>query len=118
MCSARRGINLGADAGANSPAVAVDEVAIDAGTMVRILFENGEITAGCGVPGLAGRDRTVGPDLLSDHSIRALLGKGNNNVDVVRRRLSKQRLIHLQRLLAANVCGRASHLLRLCRRSW
>jgi hypothetical protein len=39
-------------------------------------------------------------------------------VDVVRRRLSKQRLIHLQRFLAANVCGRAAHLLRLYRRPW
>ena len=87
MCSAGRGIDLGADAGANSPTGAVDEVAIDAGTMVRILFENGEITAGCAVPGLAGRDRTVGHDLLADHQIGALLGKGDNNVDVVRRRL-------------------------------
>ena len=100
MCSARRGINLGADAGANSPTGAVNEVAIDAGTMVRILFHNGEITAGCAVPGLAGRDRTVGHDLLADHQIGALLGKRNNNVDVVRRRLSKQRLIYLQRCLA------------------
>jgi len=118
MGSARRGINLGADAGANSSAVAVDEVAIDAGTVVGILFENGEITAGCGVPGLAGRDRTVGYDLLADHQIGALLRKGNNNVDVVRRRLSKQRLIYRQRGLPANVRGRAAHLLRLCRRSW
>jgi hypothetical protein len=39
-------------------------------------------------------------------------------VDVVRRRLSKQRLIYLQWFLAADVCGRAAHLLRLCRRPW
>src|SRR6478672_4598208 len=103
MCSTRRGINLGADAGANSPARAVYEIAIDAGTMVRILFQNGEITAGCAVPGFAGRDRTVSHDLLADHQIGALLGKGNNNVDVVRRRLLKQRLIYLQRWLGANV---------------
>jgi len=95
MCSAGSGIDLGADAGANSAAGAVDEVAIDAGTMVRILFHNGEITAGRAVPGLAGRDWTVSHDLLADHQIGALLGKGNNNVDVVRRRLSKQRLIYL-----------------------
>ena len=116
VCPARCGINLGADACANSPARAVDEVAIDAGTMVRILFENGEITTGCAVPGLAGRDRTIGHDLLADHQIGALLGKGDNNVDVVRRRLSKQRLIYLQRFLAADVCGRAAHLSRLRRR--
>ena len=118
MCSARRGINLGADAGANGPPGAVDEVAIDAGTMVRIFFENGEMPGGRGVPGFAGRDRTVGHDLLADHQIGALLGNGDNNVHVVRRRLFKQRLIHLQRLLAANICGRAAHLLRLWRRPW
>jgi hypothetical protein len=39
-------------------------------------------------------------------------------VDVVRRRLSKQSLIYLQRWLAANVRGRAAHLSRLWRRSW
>ena len=118
MSSARRGINLGADTGANNPTGAVDEVAIDAGTMVRILFENGEITAGCGVPGLAGRDRTVGHNLLADHQISALLGKRNNNVDVVRRRLFEQSLVYLQRFLTANVCGRAAHLARLWRRPW
>ena len=103
MCSAWRGIDLGADSGANSPTGAIDEVAIDAGTMVGILFQNGETTARCSVPGFAGRDRTVGHDLLADHQIGALLGKGNNNVDVVGRRLSEQRLIYLQRFLAANV---------------
>src|SRR5580765_765836 len=119
MCSAGRGINLGADASANSPAGAVDEVAIDTGTMVRIFFHNGEITAGCAVPGLAGRDRTVGHDLLADHQIGALLGKGNNNVHVVRRRLPKQRLIYLQWWLAANVSRRFAHLLLwLGRRPW
>ena len=119
MGSARRGINLGADAGANSSAVAVDEVALDTRTMVRILFENGETTAGCAVTGLAGRDRTVGYDLLADHQKGALLGKGNNNVDVVRRRLPKQRLIYLQWWLAANVSRRFAHLLLwLGRRPW
>jgi len=118
MCSTGRGINLSADAGANSPARAVDEVAIDAGTMVRILFHNGEITAGRAMPGLAGRDRTVGDNLFADHQISALLGKRNNNMDVVRRSLSKQRLIYLQRFLTVNVCGRAAHLSRLRRRSW
>ena len=118
MCSAWCGVNLGADAGANSPARAVDEVAIDAGTMVRILFHNGEITAGRAVPGLARRDRTVGHNLFADHQIGALLGKRNNDVDVVRRRLLKQRLIYLQRFLAVNVCGRAAHLSRLRRRPW
>ena len=103
MCSAGRGIDLGADAGANNPTRSIDEVAIDAGTMVWILFENGEMTAGCAVPGLTGRDRTIGHDFLADHQIGALLGKGNNNVDVVGRRLSEQRLIYLQRFLAANV---------------
>ena len=111
MCPARRGINLGADARANSPTGAVDEVAIYAGTMIRIFFHYGEITAGCAVPGLAGRDRTVGHDLLADHQIGALLGKGNNNVDVVRCRLSEQRLIYLQRCLGANVRRRFAHLL-------
>src|SRR6266481_9361403 len=103
MCSAGGGIDLGADAGANNPTRAVNEVAIDAGTMVRVLFENGEMTGGRAVPGLAGRDRTIGHDLLADHQIGALLGKRDNNVDVVRRRLLKQRLIYLQRWLAANV---------------
>jgi len=95
MCSARRGINLGADASANNPTGAIDEVAVDAGTMVRIFFENGEITAGCAVSSLARGDRTIGHDLLANHQIRALLRKGDNNVDVVRRRLPKQRLIYL-----------------------
>ncbi len=103
MCSAGGGIDLGADAGANNPTRAVNEVAIDAGTMVRVLFENGEMTGGRAVPGLAGRDRTIGHDLLADHQIGALLGKRDNNVHVVRRRLLKQRLIYLQRLLPANV---------------
>lgn len=67
MCSAWRRINLGADAGANNSTGAVDEVAVDAGTMVGVLLENGEITAGCSVAGLTGRDRTVGHDLLPDH---------------------------------------------------
>ena len=118
MCSARRGIDPGADAGANNPTRAVDEVAIDTGTMVRILFPNGEITAGRAVSGLAGRDRTVGHDLLADHQVGALLGKGNNNVNVVRRRLFKQRLIYLQRFLAANVSRRFAHLPWLRRRLW
>ena len=111
MCSARRGINLGADAGANNPTGAVDEVAVDGGTMVWILFENREITAGCAVPGLAGRDRTIRHDLLADHQVGALLGKRDDNVHVVRRCLPEQRLIYLQRLLAANVSRRAAHLL-------
>jgi len=67
MCSAGGGIDVGADAGANNPTGTVDEVAVDAGTMVRVLFENGEMTAGCAVPGLAGRDGTIGHDLLADH---------------------------------------------------
>jgi len=83
MCSARCGIGLSADACANNPTRSIDEVTIDAGTMVRILFHNGEITAGCAVPGLAGRDRTIGHDFLADHQIGALLGKRDNNVDVV-----------------------------------
>ena len=103
MCSAGSGIALGADAGANNPTGAVDEVAIDAGTMIRIFFKNGEMTLRCAVPSFAGRDRTIGHDLLADHQIGALLGKGNNNVDVVRRCLLKQRLIHFQRWLAADV---------------
>src|SRR4029453_17125723 len=86
--------------------------------MVRILFHNGEITAGCAVPGLAGRDRTIGHDLLANHQIGALLGKGNNNVHVVRGRLLKQRLIYLQRCLAANVSRRFAHLLWWRRRPW
>src|SRR5436190_16035264 len=103
MCSTGGGIDLGADAGANNPTRAVNEVAINAGTMIRILFENGEMTARGAVPGLAGRNGTVGHDLLANHQIGALLGKRNDNVHVVRRRLLKQRLIYLQRLLPANV---------------
>src|SRR5947207_15256330 len=99
MCSAGLGIDLGADAGANNPTRSIDEVAIDAGTMVRILFENGEMTAGCAVPGFTGRDWTIGHDFLADHQIGALLGNRDNNVNVVRSRLLKQRLIYLQRLL-------------------
>ena len=87
MCSAWRRINLGANAGANHPAGAVDEIAIDAGMMVGILLENGEITARCSVAGLAGRDRAVGHDLLPDHQIGALLRKRNNNVHIIWRRL-------------------------------
>src|SRR4029453_3439425 len=115
MCSARRGINVGADAGTNDPARAVDEVAIYTGTMVRILFHNGEITAGCAVPGLAGRDRTIRHDLLADHQVGALLGKRDDNVNVVRRCLPEQGLIYLQRLLAADVSRRAAHLWQRCR---
>ena len=118
MCSAGRGIDLGADAGANNPTRSIDEVAIDAGTMVRILFENGKITAGCAVPGLAGRNRTIGHDFLADHQIGALLGKGNNNVDVVRGRLLKQRLIYLQRFLPTDVSRCFAHLSWLRRRLW
>jgi len=103
MCSAGSGIDLGADAGANNPTGAVDEVAVDAGTMVRILFENGKMTGGCAVSGFAGRDRTIGCDLLADHQIGALLGKRDANAHVVRRCLFEHRLIYLQRFLAANV---------------
>jgi hypothetical protein len=39
-------------------------------------------------------------------------------VDVVRGRLLKQRLIYLQRCLAANVSRRFAHLLWLRRRPW
>ena len=118
MRTARRGINFGAYARTNNPTVAVDEVAIDTRPMVGIFFHDGEITAGCGVPGLAGRDRAIGHDLLADHQIGALLGKRNNNVHVVRRGLSEQRLIYLQRFLTVNVRGRASHLARLWRWPW
>ena len=103
MCSTGGGIDLGADAGANDSTGAVNEVAINAGTMVRILFENGEIPARCAVPGLAGRNGTVGHDLLADHQIGALLWKRDDNAYVVWRRLPKQRLIYLQRWLPANV---------------
>ena len=67
MRSARRGINLGADARTDNPTVAVDEIAIDAGTMVGIFFHDGETTAGRGVSGFAGRDRAIGHNLLADH---------------------------------------------------
>ena len=73
MGSAGGGIGLGADSGANNPTRTVNEVAINAGTMVWILFENGEMTGGRAVPGLAGRDWTVGHDLLAYHQIGALL---------------------------------------------
>ena len=118
MCSAGRGIDLGADAGANNPTGAVDEVAIKAGTMVWILFHHGEITPWCAVPGLTGRDRTIGCDLLTYHQIGALFGKRDANVHVVRRCLSKHRLIYLQRFLAANVSRRFAHLFWLRRRPW
>src|SRR5205823_832668 len=55
MCSARRGIDLRADAGANNPTGAVDKVTIDTRTMVRIFFEYREITARCARPGTAHR---------------------------------------------------------------
>src|SRR5215471_1143915 len=110
MCSAGGGIDLGADAGTDNPTGSVDEVAIEAGTMVGIFFENGEMTAGRAVPGLAGRNRTIGHDFLADHQIGALLGKGDNNVHVVRGRLLEQRLIYLQRFLAANVSRCFAHL--------
>ena len=103
MCSTGSGIDLGADAGANDSTGAVNEIAINAGTMVRVLFENGEIPARRAVPGLARRNGTVGHDLLADHQIGALLGKRDDNVDVVWRRLPKQRLIYLQWWLPANV---------------
>src|SRR6516164_2198532 len=110
MCSAWRRIGLRADAGANNPTRAVHEVAIDAGTMIRIFFKNGETTGGCAVPGLAGRDRTIGCDLLADHQIGALPGNRDANVHVVRRGLFEHRLIYLQRFLPANISGRAAHL--------
>ena len=117
MRSAGRGIGLGADAGANNPTRAIDEVAIDAGTMIRIFFKNGEMTGGCAVPGLAGRDRTICCDLLADHQVGALPGNGDANMHVVRRRLFEHRLIYLQRFLPANVSGRAAHLWQR-RRPW
>ena len=95
MRPAGRGIDLGADAGANNPTRTVNEVTVDARPMVRILFENGEVTARRAVPGLAGRDRTIGCDFLADHQIRALLWKRHNDVHVVGSRLFKQRLIYL-----------------------
>ena len=113
MCSAGSGIGLGADAGANNPARAVDEIAINARTMIRIFFENGEMTSGCAVSGLAGRDRTVSRDFLANHQIGALPGNRNANVHIVRRCLFEHGLIYLQRGLAANVGGRAAHLSRL-----
>src|SRR3954469_11653072 len=118
LCSARRGINLCANPGANNSTVAVDEVAIDAGMMVGILLENGEITARRSVAGLAGRDRAVGHNLLPDHQIGALLRKRNNNVHVIWRRLFQQRLVYLQRLLSTDVCRRAAHLARLWCGPW
>src|SRR6516225_5737215 len=110
MCSARRRIDLGADPGANNATRAVDEVAIDTGTMVRIFFENGEMTRGCAVPGLAGRDWTIGCDFVADHQIGTLPGKRDANVHVVRGCLFKHGLIYLQWFLAANVSRRTAHL--------
>src|SRR4051794_18221690 len=118
MCSARRGINLCANPGANNSTVAVDEVAIDAGMMVGILLENGETTARCSVAGLAGRDRAVGHDLLPNHQIGALLEERNNNMHIIWRCLFQQRLVYLQRFLAINVCRRAAHLARLWCGPW
>ena len=95
MCSAGRGIDPRADAGANNPTGAVDEVAIEAGTMVRILFHHGEITPGCAVPGLTGRDRTIGCDFVADHQVGALLRERDANAHVVRSGLPEHRLIYL-----------------------
>ena len=83
MCSAGGGIDLGADAGTDNPTGSVDEVAIEAGTMVGIFFENGEMTAGCAVAFLAGRDWTIGCELVADHQIGALPGKRDANAHVV-----------------------------------
>src|SRR5215468_425505 len=109
MCSAGCGISLRADAGANNPTGPVNEIPIDARTMVRILFQNGEMTLGCAVPSFAGRDWTISCDLVADHQVGALPGNRNANVHVVWRRLFEYRLIYLQRRLGANVSGRAAH---------
>src|SRR6266540_3697197 len=52
MCSAGRSIDFGADACADSAAGAVNKVAINVGTMVRIFFQHTEIARGRSVPRL------------------------------------------------------------------
>src|SRR6266545_4397206 len=118
MCSAGGGIDPSADPCANNTTGAVDEVAIKTGTMVWILFHHGEITPGCAVPGLTGRDRTIGCDFVADHQIGALLRERDANAHVVRRRLFEHRLIYLQWFLTADVSRRFAHLLWLRRRPW
>ena len=44
--AAGRGIDAGTHSGAHGPAASIDEIAVDAGVMVGIFFENREMTSG------------------------------------------------------------------------
>src|SRR5438477_2775769 len=81
MRSARRRIDVSANAAAHDPAAAVDEIAVKAGVMVRILFHDAKVSAWRFVSAFAGRNRSVGDNLLADHQISALFGNGHDDMD-------------------------------------
>src|SRR5947209_8732946 len=67
--SARRRIDVSANAAAHDPAAAVDEIAVKAGVVVRILFHDAKMSAWRFMSTFAGRNRPVGDNLLADHQI-------------------------------------------------
>src|SRR5205807_4912925 len=74
MGSARRRIDVSANAAAHDTAAAVDEIAVKARVMARILFHDAKVSAWRFVSAFAGRNRPVGDNLLADHQISTLLG--------------------------------------------
>ena len=94
MRSAGRGIDSRADTRAHDAAPAIDKIAIDTGMMIRVFFQNAQVAFWGAMTAFARRNWLVGHDVLADHEIGALLGKRDDNVCVVARRLFQQALIH------------------------
>src|SRR5207244_553109 len=88
--SARRRIDVSANAGAHDTAATVDEIAVETGMVVRVFFHDTEMSAWRFMSALARRNRSVGDNLFTDHQVSALFGNGNNDVGGVRGSLSEQ----------------------------
>ena len=71
-----------ADAGADDAISAVAKCAVNRGTMIGVLFEDGEFAGGGFVAGLPAGDGAVDADLIADHKINTLAGDIDDDCDV------------------------------------
>src|SRR5439155_12998672 len=107
--AARSRIDPGTDSSAYYAARRVHKFAVQIGMVIRVFLKHVQMPCWRLVSAFAGRDWTIGHDLVVDHQVSALLWNRDDDVYIVRRRLFKYRLIHLQRRLPADKLRRFAH---------
>ena len=83
--STRRGIASRTDAGTYCAAGTVNEIAVETGVMIGVLFHHIKVSSRCFVSPSAGGDRTICHDLVPDHKVSPLLWNRDDDVRIVRR---------------------------------